>query len=111
MKTYHQIQQEIGALQKKADQAKAREVADVVARIKEAIAVYGLTAEDLGLSASRGSTSRKGAVGDKRRGRPASAGKPKYRDEAGNVWRGRGPRPAWLRTALAAGKALEDFAI
>lgn len=111
MKTYQQIQREIDALQKLANQAKAKEVADVVARIKEAIAVYGLTAADLGLSASRGSAAKKAPVGAKRRGRPASLGKPKYRDEAGNVWGGRGPRPAWLRVALAAGKALEDFAV
>ena len=35
----------------------------------------------------------------------------KYRDEAGNTWGGRGPRPAWLRTALAAGKQMSDFAV
>ncbi len=28
----------------------------------------------------------------------------KFRDEAGNDWVGRGPRPLWLRTALANGK-------
>ena len=112
MKTYQQIQQEIEALQKQAEQAKAAEVAGVVSRIKEAIAVYGLTAKDLGLSAVRAPAANKGhTASTKRRGRPASAGKPKYRDDAGNIWGGRGPRPTWLRTALAAGKSLEDFAI
>lgn len=37
--------------------------------------------------------------------------KPKYQDEAGNTWSGRGLKPRWLSAALAAGKKLEDFAI
>ncbi len=111
MKTYQQLQQEIDVLQKQAEQAKAEEIADVVSRIKEAIAVYGLTAQDLGLTSFRRPAAKPGrAAPAKRRGRPASAAKPKYRDEAGNVWGGRGPRPAWLRTALGSGMKLEEFA-
>jgi len=41
-----------------------------------------------------------------RRMRPSDA---KYRDESGNVWSGRGPRPGWFKAALAAGKAAEEF--
>lgn len=40
----------------------------------------------------------------------ASRGAPKYADQAGNVWHGKGPRPKWLKDALAAGKTLPDFA-
>jgi hypothetical protein len=71
-----------------------------------------VTAQDLGFIGARSPAAKTGrAAPAKRRGRPASAGKPKYRDEAGNVWGGRGPRPAWLRTALARGKVLEEFAV
>jgi DNA-binding protein H-NS len=35
----------------------------------------------------------------------------KYRDDAGNEWVGRGPRPIWLRQAIKNGKSLADFAI
>jgi DNA-binding protein H-NS len=35
----------------------------------------------------------------------------KFRDGAGNTWVGRGPRPQWLRDALAGGKKLEDYAV
>jgi DNA-binding protein H-NS len=120
MKTYQQLQQEIDALQKQAELAKTKEIADVVSRIKEAIAVYGLTAQDLGLTGSRRAGTKAGRVAAvkpdrsapaKRRGRPAGAVQPRYRDEAGKVWGGRGPRPAWLRTALASGRKLEEFAI
>lgn len=46
------------------------------------------------------------------RGRPRAqgkAGKAKYRDNAGNAWSGRGPRPRWLKDALATGKTLDDL--
>jgi DNA-binding protein H-NS len=39
--------------------------------------------------------------------KPASS--VKYKDDAGNVWSGRGPKPGWLRSALESGKSLEDF--
>ncbi|MDP4300208.1 H-NS histone family protein [Leptothrix discophora] len=48
-KTLAQIQSQIDKLQKEAEAIRSREVADVVGRIKEAIAHYGLTAADLGL--------------------------------------------------------------
>lgn len=106
-KSYSDIQKQIQALQREAEKLKRKEVEGVIARIKEAIAVYGLTADDLGLSGSRRGSGRKPASG---KGRKASGSQPKYRDEAGNVWGGRGPRPQWLRDALADGKTLEDFA-
>jgi DNA-binding protein H-NS len=34
-----------------------------------------------------------------------------FADGTGNEWVGRGPRPLWLREALAAGKSLSDFAV
>jgi len=109
--SYTQIQQQIQALQREAEKLKAAEVAEVVAKIKDAIQVYGLTAADLGLASTR---ARK-AIGLKvaaRKGKRTSkeAGLVKYRDDAGNTWGGRGPRPRWLRDAIASGKALEDFA-
>ena len=55
MKTYASIKAEIAKLEKQAESAKRAEVAGVVARIKEAIAAYALTAHDLGL----GNASRK----------------------------------------------------
>ena len=40
-----------------------------------------------------------------------TAAEAKYGDGQGNVWGGRGPRPAWLREALAQGRTLEEFAL
>ena len=36
---------------------------------------------------------------------------PKYKDETGNIWSGRGSQPRWLRAAIEGGKKLEDFAL
>jgi DNA-binding protein H-NS len=113
-KTYIQIQKQIETLQREADKLKRKEVDDVIAKIKEAIRVYGLTAADLGLDGP--AASRRGTA-VRKRGRPATRGKSrgpamvKYRDESGNTWGGRGPRPQWLREALNAGKSLQDFAV
>lgn len=109
-KTYSQLMKQIDTLRREADELKRKEIEGVVDRIKEAIKVYGLTAADLGLGAARAPRAAKAA---KKRGRkPAkSTAVAKYRDDNGNTWGGRGPRPVWLRTALAAGKQLADFAV
>lgn len=67
-KTLAQIQSQIDKLQKEAESIRAREVADVVGRIKEAIAHYGLSAADLGLdgkTAARGPVRKGAASGEK----------------------------------------------
>ena len=112
-KSFTQIQAQIKTLQRQADQLKADEIKGVVARIREAIAAYGLTAADLGLAggARRG---RKQATKVAARTRRSASGKArgvKFRDASGNTWGGRGPRPQWLRDALAKGKSLEDFLV
>ncbi len=62
-KTLAQIQSQIDKLQKEAEAIRTREVADVIGRIKEAIAHYGLSAADLGLDgkASRAPAKKSGA--------------------------------------------------
>lgn len=112
-KNYHQLQKEIDSLQKKADAARAKELKGVIAEIKGVIAQWGVTAEDLGLSTSKSSGAVKKASA-KRAGRSVKAKKggdtaAKYRDEHGNSWGGRGPRPAWLRSAIDAGHSLDQF--
>lgn len=34
---------------------------------------------------------------------------PKFKDGQGNVWSGRGPRPAWFKAALEAGKSADEL--
>lgn len=114
-RSFVDLQAEIATLQKKALEAREREVADVVGRIKQAIATYGLTAADLGLQPARGRrpATKPAATRKPTRKAASKAGKiaPKYRDDAGNTWTGRGMKPRWLAAALKAGRRIEEFAI
>lgn len=83
---------------------------EVVARIRKDIAKYGLTAEQL-FGATATGTNR-ARIGTRKTANVTKAVKaPKYADGAGNTWGGMGKRPDWLRQALAAGRALEDFLV
>lgn len=112
------INAQIAALQAKADALRQKEIAGVVAKIKDAIAHYGLTAADLGLAtaAARSPAAKpKGKAKPAARTRKGGAGKSarpaKYRDDQGHVWSGIGKRPDWFKAALAAGKTPEDLLV
>jgi DNA-binding protein H-NS len=100
--TYAQVAKQIAALHAKAEKLKRQEVGEVIAKIKKAIAAYGITVQELfgKVAATKSKATTK---------KTKSAGVPKYSDGNGNVWGGRGPRPQWLRDALARGKQLADF--
>ena len=106
-KSLAQIRKEIDALQRQAEALKQKEAKDVIARIKEAIAHYGLTAADLGLAGT--SRARRGRAAGAVRERALTASKVKYRDEAGNTWSGHGRRPKWFIDAVAGGKTPEQL--
>jgi DNA-binding protein H-NS len=113
-RTYQQIQGQIAKLQSDANKLRQGEVAGVVARIKEAIAAYGLTAADLFGNSSAGvrKTSVKAPKSvAKAVTKSKISASPKFADGSGNEWVGRGPRPQWLRDALNAGRDLSEFAV
>ena len=114
-KTLDQINAQIAELQQKAEAIKAREVAGVIERIKEAIAHYGLTAADLGFTgrAIKPAKTAEKVASPKARKKVArkSAGVVKFRDDAGNSWTGHGKRPKWFLAALEAGKKPEDLKV
>jgi DNA-binding protein H-NS len=112
------INAQIAALQAKAEALRKREVGDVVAKIKDAIAHYGLTAADLGFtSATR--TAAKTANPGRKPGRkaasttkgPKTARAPKFTDGQGRTWSGIGKRPDWFKAAIAAGKTQEELLV
>jgi DNA-binding protein H-NS len=115
MATYIELKQKIEELQRQADELKASERQGVIERMKEAIAVYEISAQELGLGA-RSRTLQGGNTNPKGNGqRIGKAKKPDapqaaYADGSGNTWGGRGPRPKWLKDALASGASLEQFA-
>lgn len=108
-----QLNKQIAALRAQAESLKKKEVGGVIARIKEAIEHYGLTAADLGLTAKapKAAKANKAAKPGRKPGRKKAAktGVIKYRDDNGNSWTGHGRRPQWFVAALAAGKKAEDL--
>ncbi len=116
-KTYAQIVKQIEVLKQDAEKIRRKEVEGVIGRIREAITVYSLSAEDLGFGGKKPQAAGKAvaAVVKRRAAKGAKAAKApamvKFRNEAGGTWGGRGKRPQWLRDALAGGKSLSDFAV
>lgn len=85
--SYADVQSEIARLQAQAAALLEEEKALVVAEMRERIAAYGISAQDLGLT-------RKSAA------HAPSAGSPKYRDPvSGKTWTGRGKPPNWIAAA------------
>jgi DNA-binding protein H-NS len=105
---------QIAQLQKQADALRSREKTEVVDRIKEAIAHYGITTDDLfGGSPAKATRKRAAKVESKTR-KPAAkkaGGVAKYTDGAGRTWSGVGKRPNWFKDAIAAGKTAEDLLV
>ena len=74
--------------------------AQAIANVKAMMAEYGLTLADIG--------SRAAAAPKKAAGKVAA----KYHNPAtGDTWSGRGLKPKWLTTAMAAGRPVTDFAV
>lgn len=114
-KSYVETLKDIEELNKKAEDLRKKEAPGVIERMKQAIQVYGITAEDLGLTAgasSASSTSRKPVKVSKASSKPSkSSAEPKYRGGEGETWGGMGKRPDWLRAALASGRKIEEFLV
>ena len=117
-RTYEQLQRQIEALQAEADRVCQEEVAGVIAKMRQAIDYYGITAAELGFSAGAKAAAPRAAKGPGRKARVLkAAAKTKqpaevaYRDANGNTWVGRGKRPQWLRDALAGGRSLDEFRV
>jgi len=112
-KTLDALNAQIAKLQAQADALRAKEVAAVVARIREAIAHYQLTAADLGFN---GGQAAKGAAKPKAKGkskfaRTGKAALAKFTDGQGKTWSGIGKRPNWFKDALASGKTADQLLV
>lgn len=99
MATYIELKEQAARLLAEAEDMRRIEVTAAIADIKEKMATYGLTLQDLGRVSAPNSGTKA----------PTPA---KYRGPNGQLWSGgRGKKPAWVYEALKAGKDLEEFAI
>jgi DNA-binding protein H-NS len=94
------IQKQIAELQAKADEIKTREFNEKVAMIKETMATYGITVEDL-----QGKPAKTSKV------KSSSPAPTKYTGPNGESWSGRGLMPRWLAAIVAEGHSKEEYLI
>lgn len=102
MASYAELKAQAEALLAQAEQMRKQERAGVIAELRAKMAEYGITAEELGGAAARGTKAK------------ASRAKaePKYRGPNGELWSGGpGRKPEWVRKVLAAGGNIENFRI
>lgn len=99
--TLASIRKQIADLEKKAEALIKEEAQGAIAKVRELIDRYGLSAEDLGFGGGAKAGRRTGATpGRKKKATAKSAGVPLYRDpETGKTWTGRGKPPAWIAGA------------
>lgn len=85
--TYKELIQQREALELAIAQARQNEISTAVAKVRELVAEYGLTVQDI----FPGRGSKSGVV------KAASKVAAKYRDAAtGQTWTGRGKAPKWI---------------
>jgi DNA-binding protein H-NS len=97
-KSYSDMLEQIQKLQAEAQALREGEIADVIARVREEVRKYELTPEQV-------FGGRQVARKARRAGSARNAAAARYSDGKGNIWGGRGPRPRWLKEALASGAA------
>lgn len=109
MTTLSSLQKQIEALQRKADAIRKAEMADAIKKVKQLIAQYGLTAQDVGLDGAAGRGKPKGRASSA--GAAKTEGVAKYRDpQSGKTWTGRGKPPNWIAGVADRSKFLIDGA-
>lgn len=109
-RTSQEIGEEIAKLQSELERARQDEKAEVIAKMKVAVAHYGITAADMGFTSAGKralkANGAKGAIKPKKAAAPA-----KFKDDAGNSWSGFGRKPKWYVDALAAGKTADELRV
>ncbi len=100
MSTLIDIQKQIAELQAQAAEIKSREFTEKVTMIKETMASYGITVEDL-----QGKAAKAPKVTSSN---PAPA---KYKGPNGESWSGRGLAPKWLAALIADGHSRDEYLI
>ena len=106
MPTYQDYLKQIDQLTKQAEEVRQAELATAIADIKAKMAQYGIRLSDItGKESGRASLKKQAASGTRKKVAP------KYRGSNGELWTGRGRRPAWVESELSKGRTMGDLAI
>ena len=108
------LRQQIAEMEKQATDLQKKNRPAVLAQLREQMAAYGITAEELSRPAPK---TRVTKVSTAKQTSPVKGKKPvtsspiKYRGPEGQAWTGRGTAPKWLNDLLVDGKTRDDFLI
>ena len=109
------LRQQISEMEKQAAELQKKNRPAVLAELREQMAAYGITAEELSRPAAKAARSKalqaKPAASAPKGKKAAVPSPAKYRGPEGQTWTGRGTAPKWLNELLAGGKTREDFLI
>lgn len=108
------LRQQIAEMEKQASELQKKNRPAVLAELREHMAAYGITAEELSRPAAKAPKLRKSlanSVSPTKNKKPAVPSPAKYRGPQGLTWTGRGTAPKWLNDLLVDGKTRDDFLI
>lgn len=108
--TVNELLEQKAKLEQQIAEQLRQERASIIAQIKELMATHGLTPADI-VTGKSGKEKHPAGRSAGRSAAPGSKIAPKYRDESGNTWTGRGLKPRWLTAALASGRQLAEFCV
>jgi len=109
------LRQQIAEMEKQAAELQKKNRPAVLAELREQMAAYGITAEELGRPAAKTRAAKappaKPAASPTKGKKPLVSSPAKYRGPEGQTWTGKGTAPKWLNDLVASGKTREDFLI
>lgn len=108
------LRQQIAEMEKQAADLQKKNRPAVLAQLREQMAAYGITAEELSRPAAKAARSKAPPAkpASTPKGKKAAVPSPaKYRGPQGQEWSGRGTAPKWLNDLLVDSKTREDFLI
>lgn len=89
--TYRELMAQAQELVNQANALRETERRDAIASIRKTMQELGISVESLG---------------------PTKKGTPQFRGPEGQLWNGtKGPRPGWVKDAIARGESLEQYRI
>ncbi|WP_029528388.1 H-NS histone family protein [Polaromonas glacialis] len=107
------LRQQIADLEKQAAELQKKNRPAVLAELRELMAAYGITAEELSRPASKTARPKAAAkaASPSNGKKPAAPSPAKYRGPQGQTWTGHGTAPKWLNELVAVGNTRDDFLI
>ena len=107
------LRQQIADMEKQALELQKKNRPAVLAELREQMAAYGITAEELSRPAPKARPKAPPAkpASTAKGKKPVVSSPAKYRGPEGQQWTGKGTAPRWLNDLVAGGKTREDFLI